>query len=267
MLRICRLWESPLVRVDRIDHPPDVVHVDPVEEMSSQYSVNLLERGSFSVVHRSRTWTVGAAEMFITVPGQVHRYVHDGDAPTDSCIAVCFDESSWVDADAIGSLQDLPPVVSLNNRRAYLRLRLFDRLAHGGDSLGLELLAGELLQGAFDGDARPLYRSAQLAWYARRIDAARQRLDEDFASDHSLQQLARDAGMSPFHFARVFRQLAGLPPHRYLLRRRMNAAAAMLRGGASVTDTCFAVGFQSLSHFVRAFRQTYGVQPSRWRRT
>jgi AraC family transcriptional regulator len=107
-----------------------------------------------------------------------------------------------------------------------------------------------------------LYRPAQLAWYARRVDAVRERLDHDFAADHTLSRLASQTGMSPFHFARVFRELTGLPPHRYLLRRRLDAAAEQLRNGRSVTDTCFAAGFRSLSHFINVFRRTFGMSPS-----
>ena len=130
--------------------------------------------------------------------------------------------------------------------------------------MSVESIAGELLDALLESTDRPLYRPAQLAWYARRVDDARQRLDEDFSSRHSLSALAHDAGMSPFHFARVFRELSGLPPHRYLVRRRMTAAAQLVRDGASVTDTCYAVGFQSLSHFVHTFRRTFGVAPSRF---
>jgi len=68
--------------------------------------------------------------------------------------------------------------------------------------------------------------------------------------------------MSPFHFARVFRELVGTPPHRYLLTVRLARAAALLREGTTVTDTCFAVGFGNFSHFIRLFRRTFGVSPS-----
>ena len=74
--------------------------------------------------------------------------------------------------------------------------------------------------------------------------------------------LARDSGMSVFHFARIFSELEGQPPHRLLTDVRLAHADARLRDGAAVTDTCFAVGFGSLSHFVTTFRRRYGVRPS-----
>ena len=238
-------------------------HVDPDEETSTAHSINVLEHGSFSIVHGARTFVVGPSEVFVTVPGQVHRYLHDDreDAPGDSCIAISFNDASHDGIDE--RMRSACRVAPANNRRAYLRHRLMAHVAGPQDRMALDLIAGELLDAV--GDTRPtrLFRAGQLTWYARRIDAARRALDADFSGAHTLSALAADAGMSPFHFARVFRELTGTPPHRYLLRRRLIAAATMLRDGASVTDTCFAVGFESLSHFIHAFRRTFGVPPSR----
>jgi AraC family transcriptional regulator len=266
VLRIRHVFDTALMRIERIDHPPDVDHVDPDEEMSQQYSVNLLEHGTFSIYDGSRVSRVTTAEYFLTTPGKVHRYGHDEHdcAPTDVCVAVCFTDTARDEVRAlVGSLQDCLAVVPLNNRRGYVRNRLFAHLAASDDSLALDVIAAELLAAAIETREGHLYRPSQLSWYGRRVDAVRRRLEEEFASDHSLTQLARDAGMSPYHFARVFRELTGMPPHRFLLRRRLAAAAQQLREGASVTDTSFAVGFRSLSHFIHVFRRHFGVSPSR----
>ncbi|HYG68279.1 MAG TPA: helix-turn-helix transcriptional regulator, partial [Anaeromyxobacteraceae bacterium] len=69
-------------------------------------------------------------------------------------------------------------------------------------------------------------------------------------------------GLSPWHFARTFRALVGSPPHRYLTAVRLHRAATLLADGASVTETCYRVGFGSLSHFVNTFRRRLGVAPS-----
>src|SRR4029077_11794001 len=94
---------------------------------------------------------------------------------------------------------------------------------------------------------------------------ARLAMDDDYAAEHSLDRLARSAGMSPFHFARIFRELVGMAPHRYLVRRRLAAGVERLRDGASVTATCYAIGFRSLSHFIHAFSAAHGITPSQCR--
>lgn len=92
-------------------------------------------------------------------------------------------------------------------------------------------------------------------------------LRADYAEPLSLSTLARDAGMSVFHFARIFGELEGRPPHRFLTDVRLTQAYARLRDGDTVTDTCFTVGFGSLSHFVTMFPRRYGTRPSDIRRS
>ena len=268
MIRTTDLFDSALVRVERIDHPPGAPHVDPREEVAQGYSINFLEAGHFDVTVGGRHWRVGPREVFVTAPGQVQTFAHEErhEAPGDVCVAVSFKAPAHDELHArFRAAGGVPRVSALTNRRAYLRHRLLEALARPADSLAIDVIAGELVADPFDPNGARVYAPSQLAWYARRVDAARQRMDVGFAADHPLACLARDAGMSPYHFARVFRDLAGLPPHRYLLRRRLAAAAARLRDGARVTDTCFAVGFQSLSHFIHSFRRAYGVAPSKVR--
>lgn len=266
MIRVQSVFESPLVRIERCDHPPEIPHVDPDEECSDHYSINFVERGAFSVIARRRTWHVGTSELFVTAPGLVYSCDHH-DNPNDVCLCLCFGPGADADTTLnLGQLARVTPVVAMTNRRAYLRQRLARRLDEA-DPLAIESIAGEVLHATIE-DATPKRRwaDAQLTWYARRVDAARDRLDHDYSSPHSLAALARTAGMSPFHFARVFRDLAGIPPHRYLIARRLRAAASRLRDGDSVTNACFAVGFNSLGHFIEMFRRTYGVSPSRYAR-
>jgi AraC-like DNA-binding protein len=68
--------------------------------------------------------------------------------------------------------------------------------------------------------------------------------------------------MSPFHFTRLFHELVGTPPHRFLRDLRLDKALEMLRDGEPVTSTCYAVGFGNLSHFIRSFRRRFGMAPS-----
>src|SRR4051794_1159856 len=78
--------------------------------------------------------------------------------------------------------------------------------------------------------------------------------------------MARAAGLSRSHFSREFRAAFGESPHTYLLTRRMERAAALLRAtDRSVADICFSVGLQSVGSFTTSFSRTYGASPTAYR--
>lgn len=95
---------------------------------------------------------------------------------------------------------------------------------------------------------------------------ARDHMDRAYAEPLDLPALARLVGCSEAHFLRTFRAVFGETPHRYLQRRRVERAMSRLRGGASVTDVCFEVGFNSLGTFSRTFTAIVGVAPSIYQR-
>jgi AraC family transcriptional regulator len=85
----------------------------------------------------------------------------------------------------------------------------------------------------------------------------------------SLADLARVAGLSPFHFARAFRSSVGETPHRFIVRQRVERAQALLRtGGQSInlTDAALQAGFSSQSHLTRCFREVCGMTPGEFLR-
>lgn len=100
----------------------------------------------------------------------------------------------------------------------------------------------------------------------RRLLRSRDAMDRDFAKPLDVPGLARIAFMSPAHFSRRFRETFGETPHRYLQRRRIERACAMLRDGdRTVTEIALAVGFDSLGTFSRTFTSIIGRSPSRFR--
>jgi AraC family transcriptional regulator len=91
-------------------------------------------------------------------------------------------------------------------------------------------------------------------------------VDEHLEAGLSLHELAVVAQMSVFHFARLFKERTGLPPHRFVLRRRLERAKALLAGDAlTVADVALRCGFSHQSHFAKAFRQLFGVTPTDYR--
>ncbi len=101
---------------------------------------------------------------------------------------------------------------------------------------------------------------------ARHLLRARDLTDARYAEPLGVDDMAAAAGLSRAHFSREFRRVFGVSPHVYLLTRRLERAAALLRDtDRSVTDICFAVGLQSLGSFTSSFTRTYGVSPTAYR--
>jgi AraC-like DNA-binding protein len=95
----------------------------------------------------------------------------------------------------------------------------------------------------------------------RRIVHARLFIDSHYAAAIDLDNIADEALFSKFHFIRLFKKIYGLTPHQYLIHVRIEKAMHLLRGGMPVSDTCFAVGFESLSSFSSLFKRTAGISP------
>src|SRR5437870_7135022 len=87
-------------------------------------------------------------------------------------------------------------------------------------------------------------------------------MDAASQEEWPIPRLARVSGVSGAHFARSFKEAFGLPPHRYLLTRRIERATAMLRDTElSITDIAFETGWKSLGTFGRTFRDVTGASP------
>jgi AraC-like DNA-binding protein len=101
---------------------------------------------------------------------------------------------------------------------------------------------------------------------ARHLLRAKDLVDARYADPLSVEQLARAAGLSRAHFIREFRRAFGESPHAYLLTRRLERAAALLRNtDRSIADICFTIGLQSLGSFTTSFTRTYGRSPTAYR--
>jgi len=101
-------------------------------------------------------------------------------------------------------------------------------------------------------------------WQLRR---ATEMLRAHLNGELSLQTVAHACGLSLSHFSRAFKTSTGQPPHRWLIRRRVELARHMLSTTtASLTDIAIACGFADQAHFTRVFRQCIGASPGTWRR-
>jgi AraC-like DNA-binding protein len=100
----------------------------------------------------------------------------------------------------------------------------------------------------------------------RHLLRARDLVDLRYAQALNVDELARAAGLSRAHFSREFMRAFGESPHAYLLSRRLERAAALLRAtDRPVLEICFAVGLRSVGSFTTSFTRAYGVTPTAYR--
>ena len=100
----------------------------------------------------------------------------------------------------------------------------------------------------------------------RHLLRARDFVDVRYFEPIGVEQMAHAAGLSRAHFSREFRRVFGESPHAYLLTRRLERAAALLRNtDRSVAEICFSVGLRSVGSFTTSFKRAYGVTPSAYR--
>jgi AraC-like DNA-binding protein len=101
---------------------------------------------------------------------------------------------------------------------------------------------------------------------ARHLLRAKDLADARYFEPLGVEDLARAAGLSRAHFSREFRRAFGESPHAYLLTRRLERAAALLRTtDNSVAEVCLAVGLQGIGSFTTSFKRAYGMTPTAYR--
>lgn len=138
------------------------------------------------------------------------------------------------------------------------------------DVTALQLIA-DVLDAAFTrhglaGKKTPR-RNGTAAEHADRVEAAKNFLAGHLSDSLALDDVARAAGASPFHLARIFQQQTGTPVHRYLTCLRLRASLERLADGADdLTALALELGFSSHSHFTDSFRREFGRTPSEVRR-
>ncbi|WP_081075360.1 AraC family transcriptional regulator [Burkholderia anthina] len=113
-------------------------------------------------------------------------------------------------------------------------------------------------------DPRPPKRSGLAPWQER---CAKDMIDANLGGALAVENIAAACGLSPSQFYRAFRETTGMPPHRWLSRRRIDKAKALLTQSAlSLSEIASACGFADQSHFSRSFVQAIGTTPGAWRR-
>jgi len=227
----------------------------PFEERHTRYAIAIVLAGSFE--YRS---PFGRAVM---TPGSLMLGNHDqpyecrhehGDG--DRCVGFRFDPE-WLDGGSFRTGR-LPAISALSP--------LIARAATGalGANIDWETLAIELAGAALD-----LASKESIDWTGgtRGVARAIRAIDRDPDASLTIEALARQAGLSPFHFLRTFQLQTGVTPHQYILRARLREAAVLLRSESKVLDVAYDCGFGDVSNFNRTFRREFGMSPREWRRS
>jgi AraC-like DNA-binding protein len=160
-------------------------------------------------------------------------------------------------------LNRLPPDVAprrVHERLTQLNKCLFSSATDEDKEAALLVFVGDLFA---EGRLRRKVRTGELD--SARLRAVQALIAERCAESLSLDKLAREAGMSRYHFVRAFSRAIGMTPHAWQLDRRIERARALLEQGMSLADAALQLGFADQSHFQRAFKQRVAATPGEYR--
>jgi AraC-like DNA-binding protein len=236
----------------------------PFVERHRCHSISFVRKGSFGYRSRGRSFELVAGSVLVGHPGDEYVCSHDH---------VCGDEclSFFLSPELVETIGDRAEVWRVGVAPPLPELMVLGELAQaaadGRSDVGLDEI-GHVFASRFVEvvSGRPHQPVATAARDRRRAVETALWIDAHSHRQIDLDDAAGQAGLSPFHFLRLFSSVLGVTPHQYLVRSRLRHAARRLAGDQSaITDIAYDVGFGDLSNFVRTFRRAAGVSPSRFR--
>jgi AraC-like DNA-binding protein len=237
----------------------------PYAEMHERYSLSYVRRGSFGCRTEGREYELVPGAVMVGRPGREYMATHEHEGCGDECLSVKLSAAfadSFAKSGCLWAAVRVPPLPELMVLGELVQAAADGRASVGVDEAAVLLVArfAKVSCGKSDCvDASPKER--------RRAVAAALWLEENAAAPVSLEDGARRAGLSPYHFLRLFSRVVGVTPHQYLLRVRLRRAAKLLAEETlPVTEVALDCGFSDLSNFVRTFGRAAGVSPKRFRR-
>ena len=236
----------------------------PFAEQYAAHSISYVRKGSFGCRSRGRFFELVAGSILVGHPGDEYVCTHDhvcGDECLSFFLGPELVEAIGDRAEAwrIGSAPPLPELMVLGE--------LAQAAACGRSDVGLDEV-GQVFASRFVEvvSGRPHKAMATPARDRRRAVETALWIDAHSHQQIDLEQAAGQAGISPFHFLRLFSSVLGVTPHQYLVRSRLRHAARLLADNdIPITDVAYDVGFGDLSNFVRTFHRAAGVSPRRFR--
>ena len=236
----------------------------PFAEQYACHSISYVRKGSFGCHSRGRFHELVAGSILVGHPCDEYTCTHDH---------VCGDEclSFFLDPELVEAIGDRAEVWRIGSVPPLPELMVLGELAQaaadGNSDIGLDevgqLLAGRFVDVVAGRAAKPM--KAAMRDRRRAVETALW-IDAHSHRPIDLDDAAAQAGISPFHFLRLFSDVLGVTPHQYLVRSRLRHAARRLADDDSpITDIAYDVGFGDLSNFVRTFHRAAGASPLRFR--
>jgi AraC family transcriptional regulator len=237
----------------------------PFPEVHEGFSVSYVRKGTFGYRARGRVFDLVAGSIVVGRPGVEYMCTHDHHVRGDECLS--FQLAPEL-AETLGNAEAwqtgcVPPIPEL-----MVLGELAQAGAEGHSDLGLDEL-GLLLAARFGEVVSDKTRRSQAAPLRDRRRAVEAALWIDAHSHKAidLDGAAKTAGLSAFHFLKLFARVLGVTPHQYLIRSRLRRAARLLADEErAITDIALDVGFADLSNFVRTFHRAAGTSPRGFRR-
>ena len=229
------------------------------------YSIGILERGAMTFACRGSNHTQRPGLIGLINPDEAHTgHATNGEGWTYRSFLPDVALLQGVLADletGTDSLPRLPNVIDdAPLAQAFaLTHQAFERPASSleRESLMRDALSKLLARHAVGAPVSKLARAP--------LGQVRDMLEEDFARNVTLDELAQLAGLNAFTLLRVFRRAYGLPPHAYQLQVRLRHAKRLLRQGETPVRAALETGFADQSHFGRHFRRAFGITPHQYR--
>jgi len=234
-------------------------------EHHTSHSISYIRSGSFGCRSRGRSHELVAGALLIGHPGDEYTCHHEHHGCGDECLSFAFapelidaigDHRDIWQRGSIAPLAELMVFGELAQAAADARSDLgLDEIGHAFASRLIDVVSGTRRR-HLTGSARDRRRAVETALW----------IDTHASEEINLNDAAREAGLSPLHFLRLFRNVLGVTPHQYLVRSRLRRAAKLLaEEERAITDIAFDVGFGDLSNFVRSFHRAAGVSPRAFR--
>ena len=259
-----KYWQDPTLSNLELLHATYVTQTFAAHTHEN-YMIGVIEQGAEQFAYRKRHHIAAAGSIVLISPGEMH---------TGSSAA----EDGWTYRALYPSIELIHRAIAdLTGRSG--TLPFFPEPVIDDPELMPEIF---LTHRALEGQAPALERESRLLWTLSRLlvryadDRPRPRpfakehrsiqrvcsyLEEHYAENISLEQLAAIAYLSPFHLLRSFRDQIGLPPHAYQMQTRIRQAQRLLGTGLPCVDIALAVGFADQSHFTKHFKRIVGVPP------